>query len=68
MTLYYTLHGKIVCLTNRATAIPREGDIIEMNGEYLGVKKVIWHVNERTTEVEIQILNYSFLKREMEIK
>jgi hypothetical protein len=68
MTLYYTFHGKTVGLTERATVVPREGDIMEIQGENFGVKKVIWHINEHTTEVEVQILNYSFMQREMKSK
>ena len=58
MTLHYTLKGKTVCITNRATAIPRKGDLVEINGNYLTVVNVVWHINVHTTEAEVQLANY----------
>ena len=58
MTVYYKLNGKIICLTEKATAVPREGDLIEIKGGFLMVKKVIWHLNERATEAEIRLEYY----------
>ena len=58
MTVYYRVNGKTICLTEKATVVPREGDLIEIKGEFLMVKKVIWHLNERTTEAEIRLEYY----------
>ena len=57
MTLYYTLNGTIINITERATLVPRKGDVVEYNGDYFKVKNVVWHLNKYTdVEVQLEIL------------
>ena len=46
MTLYYTLNGNVICLTERANLAPRKGDVVEIKGNYLKVKNVVWHISD----------------------
>ena len=46
---------KLFAVTHFASAIPRNGDTMLMDGVKVKVKEVIWHVEETRTWVEVQI-------------
>ena len=54
INLFYMNGNEIWANTSNASAVPRVGDFVVMNGLKAVVKEVVWHL-ENQTWVEIQV-------------